>query len=126
MQLLKCFEVANSLADTVLCTSSLASYYQNCHFGPQDLLHALYQKLFPFLEQDQMLNSILRTKAAEALVKAPARVLHFGTNERLYEENQSNSNIDDRLVFENNTRDAMSRIHGSPCQDQPTTFHSIN
>jgi hypothetical protein len=43
--------------------------------GPQDFLHALYQKLSPFLEQDEVLNTILRTKTAEVLVMTPARLL---------------------------------------------------
>lgn len=38
-------------------------------------MHALYQKLLPFLEQDEVLNSILRNKTAEVLVMAPARLL---------------------------------------------------
>lgn len=38
-------------------------------------MHALYQKLSPFLEQDEVLNSILRHKTAEVLVMAPARLL---------------------------------------------------
>ncbi|PWY68938.1 C6 transcription factor [Aspergillus sclerotioniger CBS 115572] len=73
-QLLKCFEIANSLADTVLFTSSVSAY-PAFQLGPQDFLHALYQKLLPFLEQDPMLKSILHTKTADALVKAPARLL---------------------------------------------------
>lgn len=48
--------------------------------GPQDFLHALYQKIVPFLEQDRMLLGILRAKTAEALVTAPARLLTM--NER--------------------------------------------
>lgn len=43
--------------------------------APQDFLHALYQKLLPFLEQDSVLKSILRSKTAEVLVSAPARLL---------------------------------------------------
>ncbi|RHZ63366.1 hypothetical protein CDV55_107060 [Aspergillus turcosus] len=80
-QLLKCFEVANSLADTVIYTppSSLSNALQ---VGPQDFLHALYQKILPFLEHDPMLKSILRAKTAEALVMAPAR-LSFGLVARL-------------------------------------------
>lgn len=105
MQLLKCFEVANSLADTVFCTSSVA-WHQNFHFGPQDILHALYQKLLPFLEQDQMLKSILHAKAAEALLKAPARILHFDASERWLVEDQSNDNIDNCLDLEDNVRSA--------------------
>lgn len=44
---------------------------------PHDFLHALYQKLLPFLEQDFMLKSILHSKTAKALVKAPARLLRL-------------------------------------------------
>jgi hypothetical protein len=72
-QLLKCFEVANSLADTVLLSPRKIS--SRLELGPPDFLHALYQKIVPFLEQDAMLNSILRAKTAEALVAAPARLL---------------------------------------------------
>ncbi|KAJ5452816.1 hypothetical protein N7445_000999 [Penicillium cf. griseofulvum] len=75
-QLLKCFEVANSLADTVLLSPQKLS--SRLELGPQDFLHALYQKIVPFLEQDAMLNSILRAKTAEALVAAPARLLTAG------------------------------------------------
>lgn len=70
---MKCFEVANSLADTVLLTPSAS--HPRFELGPQDFLHALYQKLSPFLEQDEVLNSILRIKTAEVLVMAPARLL---------------------------------------------------
>jgi hypothetical protein len=73
LQLLKCFEVANSLADTVLLSPRKIS--SRLELGPPDFLHALYQKIVPFLEQDAMLNSILRAKTAEALVAAPARLL---------------------------------------------------
>lgn len=73
MQLLKCFEVANSLADTVLLTATGSQ--PSFQLSPKDFLHALYQKLSPFLEQDPMLNSILRAKTAEVLVMAPARLL---------------------------------------------------
>lgn len=76
--MLKCFEVANSLADTVLLRSTSTSSRRE--LGPNDFLHALYQKIVPFLEQDRMLLGILRAKTAEALVTAPARLLM--TNER--------------------------------------------
>ncbi|BCS19424.1 putative C6 transcription factor [Aspergillus puulaauensis] len=72
-QLLKCFEIASTLADTILLTS--ATSYSAREFGPQDFLHALYQKLLPSLEQDSVLKSNLRSKMAEALVTAPARLL---------------------------------------------------
>ncbi|KAJ5595170.1 uncharacterized protein N7459_001378 [Penicillium hispanicum] len=72
-QLLKCFEVANSLADTVLLNPARSQ--SGFELGPHDFLHGLYQKLIPFLEQDTGLKSILRTKTAEILVMAPARLL---------------------------------------------------
>ncbi|KAK4870823.1 hypothetical protein LT330_000060 [Penicillium expansum] len=75
-QLLKCFEVANSLADTVILSPHKIS--SRLELGPQDFLHALYQKIAPFLEQDTMLKSIIRAKTAEALVAAPARLLTIG------------------------------------------------
>ncbi|KAJ5646633.1 hypothetical protein N7490_003005 [Penicillium lividum] len=81
-QLLKCFEVANSLADTVLLTS--AGSHPGFELGPQDFLHALYQKLLPFLEQDAILKSILRGKTAEVLVMAPARLLARQIDEHQY------------------------------------------
>ncbi|KAJ5991302.1 hypothetical protein N7522_011509 [Penicillium canescens] len=82
-QLLKCFEVANSLADTVLLRSTLMSSRRE--LGPHDFLHALYQKIVPFLEQDRMLLGILRAKTAEALVTAPARLLTMnGRSSGLY------------------------------------------
>ncbi|KAL1882581.1 hypothetical protein Plec18167_002998 [Paecilomyces lecythidis] len=72
-QLLKCFEVANSLADTLLCNPTVSA--DSCfRLGPQEFLHGLYQKLAPFLEQDPILNSILRQKTAEALLRAPSRL----------------------------------------------------
>ncbi|GAQ42282.1 hypothetical protein AtubIFM55763_003521 [Aspergillus tubingensis] len=75
-QLLKCFEIANSLADTVLLTPCVPTC-SDFQMRPHDFLHALYQKLLPFLEQDFMLKSILHSKTAEALVKAPARLLRL-------------------------------------------------
>jgi hypothetical protein len=73
VKLLKCFEVANSLADTALLNSTGSQ--PSFQLSPKDFLHALYQKLSPFLEQDPVLNSILRAKTAEVLVMAPARLL---------------------------------------------------
>lgn len=70
---MKCFEVANSLADTLLCNPAVSK--DSCfRLGPQEFLHGLYQKLSPFLEQDPTLNSILRQKTAEALLRAPSRL----------------------------------------------------
>lgn len=117
MQLLKCFEITNSLADTVLCTSFVLASYQSFHFGPQDLLHALYQKLLPFLEQDQMLKSILHFKTAEALVKAPARILHFDANERRFVEEQSNDDIDECLDCADSVRSSILGLPGPSVRD---------
>ncbi|KAJ9273351.1 hypothetical protein DTO212C5_425 [Paecilomyces variotii] len=72
-QLLKCFEVANSLADTLLCNPAVSAD-SRFRLGPLEFLHGLYQKLSPFLEQDPILNSILRQKTAEALLRAPSRL----------------------------------------------------
>ncbi|QKX58696.1 uncharacterized protein TRUGW13939_05823 [Talaromyces rugulosus] len=72
-QLLKCYEIANTLADTLLCNSILTdSTTLQC--GPYDFLHALYQKLHPFLYLDHTLDSILREKTAQALLCAPSRL----------------------------------------------------
>ncbi|KAE8392867.1 hypothetical protein BDV23DRAFT_181281 [Aspergillus alliaceus] len=91
-QLLKCFEVTNSLADIVLCTPSISSYA--FRLGPQDFLHALYQKLLPFLEQDSMLKSMLHAKTAEALVTAPARLLKFHDGGTADDEGAMNEYLD--------------------------------
>ncbi|OJK02340.1 hypothetical protein ASPACDRAFT_41165 [Aspergillus aculeatus ATCC 16872] len=105
-QLLKCFEVTNSLADTILLPGSSA-VHSTLQWRPQDFLHALYQKLLPFLEQDPMLKALLRAKTAEALVKAPARLLGlgYGNNNRLTEqilsrqtEEPEEANVEDLLT----------------------------
>lgn len=115
-QLLKCFEVANSLADTVLL--NLARSQSGFELGPHDFLHALYQRLLPFLEQDTRLKSILRTKTAEVLVMAPARLLTLqlsgsgaqGTLPQVTDEvshtynaqsSEARQQHDDILVFDN-------------------------
>ncbi|KAE8339763.1 hypothetical protein BDV24DRAFT_72524 [Aspergillus arachidicola] len=91
-QLLKCFEVTNSLADVVLYTPSVPSHEHR--LGPHDFLHALYQKLLPFLEQDVMLKSILYAKTAEALVTAPARLLRFYDEQTADDESTMNEYLD--------------------------------
>ncbi|CRG84103.1 putative sucrose utilization protein SUC1 [Talaromyces islandicus] len=72
-QLLKCFEIANVLADTLLCSSVFADN-TTLQCGPYELLHALYQKLHPFLYLDQTLDSILREKTGQAFLCAPSRL----------------------------------------------------
>lgn len=92
---MKCFEVANSLADTVLYTPT-ALAQPGLQLRPQDFLHALYQKLLPFLEQDPMLKSILHTKTAEVLVQSPARLLSLGFvgEEYVEEDTPEKANFD--------------------------------
>jgi len=100
---LKSFEVANSLADTILLTSP--GVHSGFELGPQDFLHALYQKLSPFLEQDEVLNSILRTKTAEVLVMAPARLLRRELGDSGFEWKQlgkDNSQINEQQQLEVN------------------------
>ena len=77
--------MANALADTVLLTSSSLNIL-SFQLRPEDYLHALYQKLLPFLEQDPMLKSILRAKTAEALVLAPARLPEFSWQEDMLQD----------------------------------------
>lgn len=87
---MKCFEIANSLADTVLLTPSVSTY-SAFQLGPHDFLHALYQKLLPFLEQDLMLKSILHSKTAEALLKAPARLLDLNYDPWSFDDDKDNA-----------------------------------
>lgn len=85
--------MANSLADIVLITPSSSSIL-SVELRPEDYLHALYQKLLPFLDRDPMLKSILRTKTAEALLLAPARIPEIGWwEDLLQEENNTNENV---------------------------------
>jgi hypothetical protein len=65
--------VANTLADTLLCNSAL-SEQSTLQFGPYDFLHGIYMKIVPFLHSDDALNSILRQKTAETLLRAPSRL----------------------------------------------------
>lgn len=65
--------MANTLADTLLCGPAL-SEQSTLHFGPYDFLHGIYTKILPFLRSDDALNSILREKTAEALLRAPSRL----------------------------------------------------
>ncbi|KAJ5267163.1 hypothetical protein N7478_009971 [Penicillium angulare] len=103
-QLLKCFEVANSLADTVLLISVKSQ--PGFELGSQDFLHALYQKMLPFLEQDNVLKTILRNKTAEALITAPARLLpreidHFSPNwDVYYEMTEEDEYQDEQMTYQ--------------------------
>ncbi|EHK44897.1 hypothetical protein TRIATDRAFT_38560 [Trichoderma atroviride IMI 206040] len=72
-QLIKSFEVTNTLADVILCTTS--AYNQSWKCGPADFLHALYQIISPFLTYDRRLYDMIRLKAADALLQAPSRII---------------------------------------------------
>ena len=109
LQLLKCFEVVNSLADTVLLSSHTIS--SRLELGPQDFLHALYQKIDPFLEQDTLLKSILRAKTAEALVAAPARLLITGEEDGPGGQAQIPGSIPNSELEGNLTSDFLDRIN---------------
>ncbi|CZR69006.1 related to C6 transcription factor [Phialocephala subalpina] len=71
-QLVKLFEVANTLADVLLCNTQLAKHSSG-QLGPQDFLHGLYQFISPMLELDGACDSMLRQKTAEVLVRTPTR-----------------------------------------------------
>lgn len=79
-QLVKLFEVTNSLADVILCNPKL-SERENRRLGPVDYLHGLYQTVSPLLELDPCFNSVLREKTAEALIRAPTRFWDLGFDE---------------------------------------------
>ncbi|KAL2834620.1 hypothetical protein BJY01DRAFT_259489 [Aspergillus pseudoustus] len=86
-QLFKCFEIASTLADTILLTPTTS--HLGCEFGPQDFLHALYQKLLPSLEQDLLLKSNLHSKMAKVLVVAPNRLLMMETTNMREKESKN-------------------------------------
>ncbi|KAE8440638.1 hypothetical protein EG329_007004 [Mollisiaceae sp. DMI_Dod_QoI] len=71
-QLVKLFEIANTLADTILCNPQLAKRSTG-ELGPPDYLHGLYQFISPMLELDGVFDSMLRQKTAEILLRAPTR-----------------------------------------------------
>lgn len=94
--MVKFFEITNTLADVILCTSAVftsispqhhpndrLSYTsrkahqkrERCLYGPADFLHGLFQTISPFLEGEKALNDVLRQKAAEAFLRAPNRTL---------------------------------------------------
>ncbi|UKZ61809.1 uncharacterized protein TrAtP1_003067 [Trichoderma atroviride] len=92
-QLIKSFEVTNTLADVILCTTSAynrsllpsthnsrrgsnyATHRESWKCGPADFLHALYQIISPFLTYDRRLYDMIRLKAADALLQAPSRII---------------------------------------------------
>ncbi|EHK27024.1 uncharacterized protein TRIVIDRAFT_134723, partial [Trichoderma virens Gv29-8] len=91
-QLIKSFEITNTLADVILCTTSAyssplvqdsynsrrKSYFglqrESWKYGPADFLHAMYQTISPFLTYDKRLYDMIRLKAADALLRSPSRI----------------------------------------------------
>ncbi|KAL7923775.1 hypothetical protein ACQKWADRAFT_289272 [Trichoderma austrokoningii] len=92
-QLVKSFEITNTLADVILCTTStynhpslpdthnsrresnVVTHRESWKYGPVDFLHALYQTISPFLTYDTRLHDMIRLKAADALLQAPSRII---------------------------------------------------
>ncbi|KAL7806386.1 hypothetical protein V8C44DRAFT_339064 [Trichoderma aethiopicum] len=96
-QLIKSFEITNTLADVILCTTSAYnsphiqdsySSRRNSYFatreylecGPADFLHAMYQTISPFLAYDKRLYDMIRLKAADALLRSPSRIIPRGVD----------------------------------------------
>ncbi|KAL6863573.1 hypothetical protein J3F83DRAFT_744853 [Trichoderma novae-zelandiae] len=96
-QLIKSFEITNTLADVILCTTSAyssphvqdsytsrrSSYFATREYlecGPADFLHAMYQTISPFLTYDKRLYDMIRLKAADALLRSPSRIIPRGVD----------------------------------------------
>jgi hypothetical protein len=73
--LVKLFEIANTLADVILCNPQISSIRGCRDLGPPDLLHSLYTTILPFLELEISFNSMLREKTAEVLLRAAPRLV---------------------------------------------------
>ncbi|PTB38753.1 hypothetical protein M441DRAFT_172628 [Trichoderma asperellum CBS 433.97] len=92
-QLIKSFEITNTLADVILCITSTSNHTslpdthnsrcksfitihrESWKCGPVDFLHALYQMISPFLTYDKRLYDMIRLKAADALLQASSRIV---------------------------------------------------
>ncbi|RFU82052.1 c6 transcription factor [Trichoderma arundinaceum] len=103
-QLIKSFEITNTLADVILCTtgalnsphapesnnsrrtSYFATHRECWKCGPADFLHAMYQTISPFLAYDKRLNDMIRLKAADALLCIPSRIIPRGVDEGSQEQ----------------------------------------
>jgi hypothetical protein len=97
-QLVKLFEIVNTLVDVILCNLQLSNRGQ-AKLGPADFLHGLYQTISPLLELDYLFNSMLREKTA-GVVRAPTRfwMLDSGTDSEEDESSETTANG----VFETN------------------------
>ncbi|KAH8704973.1 hypothetical protein BGW36DRAFT_286595 [Talaromyces proteolyticus] len=96
-QLLKCFEIANTLADSLLC-NSVPAETTTLRCGPYEFLHALYQKIHPFIYLDTTLDTILREKTAQALLRAPSHFWNLSLPLAMYEDFSIGQEIDNALV----------------------------
>lgn len=79
-QIVKSFEVTNTLADVLLCcisykTGAEMAIWAGAGSNPPDCLHALFQKISPFLSEDAKLEDMLRQKIGQAFGQSPTRVL---------------------------------------------------
>ncbi|KAK5996902.1 putative sucrose utilization SUC1-like protein [Cladobotryum mycophilum] len=116
-QLIKSFEIANTLADVVLCinnTFKTPSFQTSTYtrgispprsrsirsaesrecwrYGPADYLHGLYQRIAPFLTYDKQRDEMLRVKAGEALLLTPCRIVPRGL-EHLPDTGEDNDDV---------------------------------
>ncbi|KAK1246542.1 hypothetical protein MKX08_000344 [Trichoderma sp. CBMAI-0020] len=116
-QLIKSFEVTNTLADVILCTTSTynrsllpsthnsprgsnsATHRESWKCGPADFLHALYQIISPFLTYDRRLYDMIRLKAADALLQAPSRIIPRSVDEVLKDTEMDADLEDDRGII---------------------------
>lgn len=97
MQLVKSFEITNTLADVVLCSVAFAGAepsHLEARIGgqcrPSDFLHDLFQTISPFLKDDKILDGVLREKVGQALWQRSCRVAHaLGIHQQ--DENQAAS-----------------------------------
>jgi len=84
-QLVKLFEITNTLADVILCNPQLDNR-EHRRLGASDFLHGLYQSISPFMEVDVAFNSMLREKTAEVLLRAPTRLWTFDSDQGVEED----------------------------------------
>ncbi|KAJ3485538.1 hypothetical protein NLG97_g6795 [Lecanicillium saksenae] len=79
-QVVKSFEVTNTLADVLLCslaynTSDRVGVWASFGICPPQFLHGLFQTIEPFLADDRTLDEMLRRKIGDAFSQHPARTL---------------------------------------------------
>ena len=75
---MKSFEITNTLADVVLCCTTVAQAdlpRTSAQCRPSDFLHALFQAISPFLKEEKVLDGMLRQKVGQALSGSPRRII---------------------------------------------------